>query len=83
MQTGKVDWTQEAFGCGSMVLADGNLIILSEHGDLVLVEATPASYQEKARARVLSSPCRSQIALANGKLYARDTKKLVCWNLKK
>jgi outer membrane protein assembly factor BamB len=83
LQTGKVRWTRERFGCGSMVLADGNLVILSEEGELVLVEATPEAYREKARTPLLTKPCRSQIALADGRLYARDTHKLVCWNLKK
>jgi outer membrane protein assembly factor BamB len=83
LKTGKVRWTRERFGCGSMVLADGNLIILSEDGDLILVEATPDSYKEKARAPLLTKPCRSPMALANGRLYARDSKRLMCWNLKK
>jgi outer membrane protein assembly factor BamB len=82
-QTGKVRWTRDGFGCGSMVLAEGNLIVLTENGELVLVEATPDGYKEKARAAVLGSPCRAQLALADGRLYGRDDKKLVCWNLKK
>jgi outer membrane protein assembly factor BamB len=81
--TGKVCWTQEGFGCGSMILADGNLVILSENGELVLVAATSEGYREKGRAAVLSKPSRSPIALANGRLYGRDCKKLVCWNLKR
>jgi outer membrane protein assembly factor BamB len=83
LKTGKVCWTDDHTGCGSMILAEGNLIILNEHGQLVLVEATPDSYREKARAQVLTGPCRSPIALANGRLYARDAKQLVCWSLKK
>lgn len=82
-KTGKVRWTKERFGCGSMILADGHLIILGERGDLVLAEATPAAYREKARASVLGKPCRAQVALANGKLCGRDTNKLVCWDLRK
>ena len=36
-------------------------------------EATPEAYREKARARVFDAPpCRAQIALAHGLLYARD-----------
>jgi outer membrane protein assembly factor BamB len=81
--TGKVAWSEERFGCGSMVLADGLLLIVTEDGDLVLVEATSEGYREKARARVLGKPCRAQIALANGLLYARDDEKLICLNLKK
>ncbi len=84
LKTGKVRWSRERYGCGSMVLADGNAIILTERGDLVLAEATPQAYREKARAHVFDAPpCRAQIALANGRLYARDGAKLVCWDLKK
>lgn len=82
-KTGKVKWTQERFGCGSMIRAGDDLIILSEDGDLVLAEATPRGYKEKARANVLGTSCRAQIALANGRLYARDTLKLVCLDLRK
>ena len=67
-----------------MILADGQIIALTEDGDLVLIEATPEGYKEKARAAVLkATPCRAEIALADGRLYGRDGKKLVCWNVKK
>jgi outer membrane protein assembly factor BamB len=83
LQTGKVAWTADKPGCGFMVLADGHLIILEEDGDLVLVEPTPEAYREKARVSVLGSPSRSPLALANGRLYARDPKKLICLSLQK
>ena len=82
-KTGKVRWTQEGFGCGSMILAGGHLLIVTEGGELVSAEASPAAYREKARAAVLSKPVRAQIALANGGLYARDGKKLICLDMKK
>ncbi len=83
MKSGAVKWTQEGFGCGSMILADGKLIILTEDGDLVLAKATPEKYEELARTSVLDArPLRAPIALADGKLYGRDGRKLVCWNLK-
>ncbi len=82
-KTGQVQWTKERFGCGSMILADGKLIILTEDGDLVLAEASPKAYKELARAPVLGPACRAQIALANGRLYARDTKKLICLELRR
>ena len=84
LKSGKVQWTSEGFGCGSMIVADGKLIILTENGDLVLAKASPDKYQELARASVLANrPCRAPIALADGKLYGRDGRKLACWNLKK
>jgi hypothetical protein len=83
LKTGAVKWSRDGFGCGSVIVADGLLVILSEGGDLVLAEATSAGYKEKARATVLGKPCRASLALAEGRLYGRDDKKLVCWNLKK
>jgi hypothetical protein len=64
-------------------VADGRLIVLSEGGELVLVEPAPDDYREKARAQVLTGPVRAQPALSDGRLYARDGTRLVCWNLKK
>ena len=83
LKTGKVHWSKEGFGCGSMIVVEDKLIVLSEGGELVLVECNRDKYHEKARAAVLTGPCRAPMALANGRLYARDNKKLVCWNLKK
>jgi outer membrane protein assembly factor BamB len=84
LKTGKVQWTKKSFGCGSMVLAEGHLFVVTERGDLVLVELSPKGYLEKARTGVFKDfPCRAQIALANGMLYARDGARLVCWNVKK
>jgi outer membrane protein assembly factor BamB len=83
MKSGKVRWTKEGFGCGSIIEVGGRLIILSEKGELVLAEANPEKYQEVSRASVLTGTCRAQIALAGGRLYARDDKKLACWNVKK
>jgi outer membrane protein assembly factor BamB len=82
-RTGKVRWDEAGYGCGSLIAAGKKLFVLSEGGDLVLLNATPEKHDEKARARVLGSPCRAQLALANGLLYGRDGRRLVCWRVKK
>jgi outer membrane protein assembly factor BamB len=84
LKTKKVMWQKDRFGCGTMILADGKLIVLTEDGTLRLVQASPTAYRELAQASLLeATPCRAQIALANGRLFARDQKKLVCVELKK
>ena len=84
LKTKKVAWEKESFGCGTMVLADGKLIVLTERGDLHLIEATPKAFRSLGEFRLLDAPaCRAQIALANGRLYARDQRKLVCVDLGK
>jgi outer membrane protein assembly factor BamB len=82
-KTGKVRWTENAYGCGSVIAAGDTLFVLGENGDLGLVKADPSKYREKARASVLGKPVRAPLALANGLLYARDGSKLVCWKVKK
>jgi outer membrane protein assembly factor BamB len=84
LKTKKVKWEKEDFGNGPMILAEGRLILLTEKGDLRLIEATPAAFRETAKARLFNDgPCRAHPALANGRLYARDQKKLVCVDLRK
>ncbi|HTA30750.1 MAG TPA: PQQ-binding-like beta-propeller repeat protein, partial [Candidatus Cybelea sp.] len=47
--TGKVVWSHDGFGPGGCTLVDGSVLVLSDAGDLVLVKASPDSYQEVAR----------------------------------
>jgi len=83
LDTGKIRWNKDQFGCGTMVLAEGKLIVLTESGELLLVDASPQEYRERARAAVFNnSPCRAQIALAGGRLYGRDQRTLKCWDLR-
>lgn len=70
--TGEEKWKESGFGHGSLILADGHLIVLSERGKLVLVEATPAGYREKGSNQILSGKCWTAPTLADGRLYLRN-----------
>lgn len=80
--TGEDKWKRSGFGRGSLLLADGHLIVLSERGQLVMVEATPTEYKEKASAEVLQGKCWTMPTLVNGKLFVRNQKEMVCLDLK-
>ncbi len=71
-KTGDVKWTQRGLGKGSLMLADGKLIVMGDKGDLALAEASPDSYKELARARVLSGLCWTVPVLSGGKIYCRN-----------
>jgi outer membrane protein assembly factor BamB len=80
--TGNIMWTQGGFGNGSVTLADGKLIILSQSGELCIAEASPTGYRERGRGRILTGRCWSVPVLANRKIYARNaTGDLVCVEL--
>ncbi|MGH7491180.1 MAG: PQQ-binding-like beta-propeller repeat protein [bacterium] len=81
VNTGAENWTQRGFGVGTLIYADGHLIVLGDKGKLALVEAAPTGYKEKAVAEILDGMCITVPALASGKLYVRNTKELVCLDM--
>jgi hypothetical protein len=80
--TGEVMWQHRGLGCGSLMIANGRLIVLGEKGDLVVAKATPAGYQELARSPFLEGRCWTVPVLLNGHVYGRNAAgKLVCARL--
>jgi outer membrane protein assembly factor BamB len=77
--TGKEMWSQSGFGGGgATILVGGNVLVQSDRGPLVLVEATPQSYKEIARCQVFGGQCWTMPVVSNGRIYARNTKEGVC-----
>jgi outer membrane protein assembly factor BamB len=82
-ETGKVMWTKKGFGKGSLMLADGKLIILSEKGRLLIARASPKKFIGLSSAQILKGKCWTVPVLANGRIYARNAKgDLVCVDVK-
>ncbi|MBX3745357.1 MAG: PQQ-binding-like beta-propeller repeat protein [Verrucomicrobiae bacterium] len=82
LATGEIKWSQDGFGPGNVTLVDGHLIVLGDAGQLVLAEASPAAYREKARANVVSGKCWTTPTYAGGLLYVRSTVEGVCLDLR-
>jgi len=82
-KTGKLEWSKDRFGCAVLIVVGDAIVAIAEPGDLVIFAADPKAYRELARAKVLESPVRAAPAFANGKLYARDGKTMVCVDLGK
>ena len=77
--TGTEKWAKRGLGKGSLIAADGKLIVLSEKGELVIALASPAGFTETSRTQVLTGKCWTSPALANGQIYCRNAKgDLVC-----
>jgi outer membrane protein assembly factor BamB len=82
-ENGEVKWAKGGLGTGSLMLADGKLIILSERGKLVIASASPDQYNELASAQILTGKCWTVPVLSNGRLYARNADgDLVCVDLR-
>lgn len=76
--TKRVLWSVDDFGYAGLVRAGDLILAMQTTGDLVLFEANPEKYVERARARVAKSTSRAMPALANGLLYVRDGETLRC-----
>jgi outer membrane protein assembly factor BamB len=73
-RTGEVRWKERGFKKGSLILADGHLIVLGESGKLALAKATPEGYVEETAYQFPSSKgCWTAPSLADGVLYVRLT----------
>lgn len=82
VETGKVLWTRPKVGkfhAAMLKTADDKLLLLSDLGDLVLFEPDPTGYKELARSKVAKGEgIWAHPALADGKVYFRDDKELIC-----
>jgi hypothetical protein len=82
-RTQRVQWTEEDFGMGSLLLADGKLVIFKDDGTLILAAASPAAYREMGRVAIMATETRPLPALAGGLLYVRDKETLKCVDLRR
>ena len=82
LKTGKVRWSQDHFGAGTVMLANDRLLVLTEKGELISAPATPDGFKPTARAQILPFECRAYPALADSLLYARSKETLVCVELR-
>jgi len=82
--TGKIAWTKNSVGKGSLVYADGMLYCLGEGHEVALVEANPAEYVEHGRfkiERLLGRPSWAHPVVANGRFYIRNQHRLTAYDV--
>jgi hypothetical protein len=64
------------------VRCDQNLLILSDTGELQLATATPKEFKIRQRAQIVGRPTRSYPAIADGYVYIKGPRQLVCLDLR-
>ena len=84
-QTGELKWSQPGFGganqaYSSTIVVGKNLLVLTYEGQLLLLAADPSKYTEWGRLQVCGKTW-SFPAYANGKLFVRDGRQLLCVEL--
>ncbi|MDX6611860.1 MAG: outer membrane protein assembly factor BamB [Blastocatellia bacterium] len=81
VNTGERKWKGGRYGYGQVLLADGNLIISSDAGDLALVKASPDGYSELARFTAIQGKTWNYPAIAGGKLLVRNGNEMAAFNI--
>jgi outer membrane protein assembly factor BamB len=78
---GSRKWKEGRYGHGQIILADDLLLVMSEKGDMVLVEPVPEEHREITRFSALEGKTWNPPALAGEYLLIRNDKEAACYRL--
>ncbi len=84
LETGKSKWrSSKGYGNGQVLLLPDQdvLLILSEHGEVALVEARPEEYREIASFQAIEGKTWNHPVIAHGKLLVRNGEEAGCYQL--
>jgi len=81
LATGEIKWSERGFGPGNCIKVGDKLVVLSDAGEVAVVEARSDAYRELGRAKVIDGKCWSTPAFSDGRLYIRSTQQAACLEL--
>ena len=71
-ETGNQLWSQPGFGdYSSLTVVNDKILALTSNGELILIKADPAKYDELARAQICAKTWASP-AYSDGRIYVKD-----------
>jgi outer membrane protein assembly factor BamB len=84
-KTGKVTWDKTGLGRGSLVIADGHLILLGDHGELVLAKPNPVEYTVVSQCQVFDKGTLTWTVpvVSGGRLFVRSQNALLAFDLRR
>jgi enterochelin esterase family protein len=69
-------WRSRPPGGSGLILVQGHLVIYGSHGNVVVAEATPEGYREKARVQALEGSALTWPSFAGGHILVRNLEEL-------
>lgn len=81
IKTGLVRWSLPSLGSGNLVSVGNKIVLLNEHGELILLEADPSEAKILHRQQILGTDAKSHFAISENCLIARDQRRLICLSL--
>jgi outer membrane protein assembly factor BamB len=80
--TGQELWRKPRIKYGTLILADGHLILLTQDGQLQIAKVSTAGFEPTTAVGILDGRCWTVPVLHQGRLYARNLERLVCLDLR-
>lgn len=80
--TGKEHWRQRRAKHGTIVLADGHLLVFSQDGELQIAPVTREEFSPLTKAKILGGRCWTVPVLHKGLLYVRNLERVACFDLR-
>ncbi|MEO1368469.1 MAG: alcohol dehydrogenase, partial [Acidobacteriota bacterium] len=83
LETGELRWKGGRYGNGQLVLLEsqGLLLVLTDRGEVTLVEASPEAFTELARVEAIDGKTWNHPVLADGVLYVRNAEQMAALRL--
>ncbi|HEV2884974.1 MAG TPA: PQQ-binding-like beta-propeller repeat protein [Pyrinomonadaceae bacterium] len=81
VNTGERKWKGGRYGYGQVILASGNLIVITDTGELALVRAAPDQFSELARFQAIEGKTWNYPAIAGGRLLVRNANQMAAYNI--
>lgn len=83
LQTGTRRWKEGRYGHGQvLLLADSSLLlVMTESGQAVLLEANPDGHKELGRFQAIQGKTWNHPIIAHGRLYLRNSEEMACYEL--
>jgi outer membrane protein assembly factor BamB len=75
--TGETLWRARGFGTGSLIVAGDHLVVLSDAGEIALVEPDRADLKVVRRQQVMAGQTWTPPAVASGRIYLRNHEAIV------
>jgi len=81
LETGKATWKGGRFGHGQLLQVGDLTLVISEKGELALMELTPEKHTELGRIQALEGKTWNTMAIAGNLLLVRNSEEAACFEL--
>ena len=83
VETGEMLWGKRGYGKGSLIIVGDKLVVMSDQGKVIIVEAIPDAYSEIASFQALQGKSWTAPSYVDGKIFVRNLSTMSCFKLSK